>query len=75
VFTFESCFAVRVRHDAGMDQKIRDLSAAMCSLLDEQSKLLNKGAKFSEMSGEELGDYAVRNDRIHQLWQELNDLV
>jgi hypothetical protein len=66
---------VSVRHDAGMDQRIRDLSAEMCSLLDEQSKLLNNGAKLSEMSGKELGEYAIRNDRIHLLCQELSDLV
>jgi hypothetical protein len=64
-----------VRHDAGMDQRIRDLSAEMCSLLDEQSKLLNAGARLNEMSGEELGEYAFRNDRIHLLCRELSDLV
>ena len=64
-----------MRHDAGVDQRIRDLSAEMCSLLDDQSRLLNSGARLSEISGEQLGEYAVRNDRIHLLCQELNDLV
>jgi len=55
--------------------RIREISTEMCHLLDEQTKLLNNGTSLCHMSREELGGYAQRNDRIHQLCTELNDLV
>jgi len=54
--------------------RIREISTEMCLLRDEQSKLLNNGTSLSRMSREEIGGYAQRNDRIHQLCTELTSL-
>ena len=55
--------------------RVREISAEMCRLLDEQSKLLNSETKLTDLSGPELDGYAHRNERLTQLTKELSELV
>jgi len=54
--------------------RIREISSEMCLLRDEQSKLLTTERLSVAWSREEIGGYAQRNDRIHQLCTELTSL-
>jgi hypothetical protein len=47
----------------------------MCSLLEEQSRLLNSGRHLTDMSGDELDGYSHRNKRLTDLAKELGELV
>jgi hypothetical protein len=59
-----------------MDQnRIREISIKICSLLEEQSKLLNSGRKLIHMSADELDGYSQRNQRLTDLAKELSELV
>jgi hypothetical protein len=59
-----------------MDQnRLRDISTEMCSLLEEQSRLLNSGRHLTDMSGDELDGYSHRNKRLTDLAKELGELV
>jgi hypothetical protein len=61
---------------SGMDQnRIREISTEMCRILDEQSRVLNKGAKLTELSGEELEGYSHKRQRLRELSKELNELL
>ena len=51
---------------------MREISAEMSGLIDQQSTLLNSETILIEMSGEELSGYAQRSDRLSQLSQELS---
>jgi hypothetical protein len=44
-------------------------------ILDEQSRVLNKGAKLTELSGEELEGYSHKSQRLRELSKELNELL
>ena len=47
----------------------------MCGLVAEQTRLLDRLTTLTDVSGEEVDGYSQRNDRLHQLRQELNELV
>jgi hypothetical protein len=56
------------------DERMHEISAEMCGLLDQQSKLLNSRRNLCAMSAEEMDVYAHRNERLLQLSKELADL-
>ena len=63
-------------HHSGVDHdRVREISTEMCGLLAQQTRLLNSVTTLTDMSGEEVDGYSQRNDRLHQLRQELNELV
>jgi hypothetical protein len=49
----------------------QEIITEMCSLLDEQSGLLNGPLTLAGMGGEQLGAYEKRNDRLRELCQDL----
>jgi hypothetical protein len=58
---------VGVDHD-----RVREISTEMCGLLDEQTRLLHSPTTLTDMSGDQVEGYTQRNDRLHQLFKELN---
>jgi len=55
--------------------RVREIGTEMCGLVAEQTRLLDRLTTLTDVSGEEVDGYSQRNDRLHQLRQELNELV
>jgi hypothetical protein len=55
--------------------RIREISAEMCRLLNEQSRLLNSETELTDMSGDELDGYSHKDERLTELAKELRELV
>jgi hypothetical protein len=63
-------------HHSGVDHdRVREISAEICGLLAEQTRLLNSVTTLTDMSGEDVDGYTQRNDRLRQLSDELNELA
>ena len=50
---------------------MHEISTEMCGLLEQQSKFLNRPRVLSAMSAEDVEVYAHRNNRLNQLFKEL----
>ena len=55
-------------------ERMHEISTEICSLLDQQSKLLNSRRTLSDMNAAEIEAYAHRNSRIGQLAKELSEM-
>jgi hypothetical protein len=69
-------FRRKKMHPAGMNHfRIREITAEMCDLLNEQIEWLKSPTGFlTDVSGEEVDGYKHRNDRLCQLGAELSEL-
>jgi hypothetical protein len=56
-------------------ERVHEISAEMCSLLDQQSKFLNSTRTLNAISAEEVEAYAHRNNRLNQLRKERDELA
>jgi hypothetical protein len=76
MITIEQLYRVAPCTLFGVSQnRIREISAEMCKLLDEQSALLTSATALIQMTEQQLTSYTHRNERINQLSKELAQLV
>jgi hypothetical protein len=54
--------------------RIKEISAEMCHLVNQQSKVLSSEIRFAEMSEEEVAGYLERTQRLKQLSHELKEI-
>jgi hypothetical protein len=55
--------------------RVKEISAEMSGLLEQQSKMLSSQTKLLEMSGETVDEYLLRYERLRLLAQELSAIV
>jgi hypothetical protein len=55
-------------------ERMHEISAEMCCLLDQQSSLLDSRPALSTLSSEEVEAYSRRNDLLYELYTRLIDL-
>jgi hypothetical protein len=59
-------FAILVNYE-----RMHEISAEMCGLLDQQAELLDSRPTLSALSAEEVDVYAHRNDLLYELYTRL----
>lgn len=55
--------------------RIKEISAEMSRLLEQQSKMLGSPTKLPEMSGDMVDEYFQRYERLRELARELGTIV
>jgi hypothetical protein len=76
LFKVDQLFPAKQVHYAVVnDERMNDISAEMCCLLDQQAKMLDSRPTLSALSAEEVDVYAHRNDRLLDLSKELDELT
>jgi hypothetical protein len=76
VVKIEQDFRLDKRHIVKVDsERLHKITTEMRGLLEDLTRLLERGGFFTKLTPLELAGYTRRNDRLRQLCRELGQLV